>query len=111
MLDRWDFRVGREPGNLSHNEPETFRRLTRDLYIPPGGLGFWEGTFRDTRDPVFAAARDAVTGRLPLTVDLLYRDHEGGQRTISRFTLLPGHDDQWITSIALHWNLDRADPR
>jgi hypothetical protein len=110
VLDRWDFMVGRRT-DRTHNEPESFRRLTRDLYIPPRGLGFWQGAFRDPQDPLFAAARDAVIARQDVTVDLLYRDHEGGQRMISRFGLLPGHDGQWITSIALHWNLDRSDPR
>ena len=51
-----------------------------------------------------------------ITVYLLYGDHEGGQRTISRFSLVaPGEqaDDPsiWIESVNRHWNLDRIDPR
>lgn len=45
-------------------------------------LGFWQGTYRDRAD-------DAITQRNAVTVDVLYGDHEGGQRTISRFALIP----------------------
>jgi hypothetical protein len=37
-------------------------------------------------------------------------DHEGGQRTISRFPLIPVGDDRWLASVARHWNLDRPSP-
>jgi hypothetical protein len=113
VLDRWDFYADRQTGDQAqhHRPPEEFRRLTRDLYVPAGDLGFWQGAFRDPTDPVFAAATAAIAQRQPVTVDLLYGDHEGGQRTISRFTLLPGGDGSWLTAVSRHWNLDRADPR
>src|ERR687886_779431 len=45
----------------------------------------------------FAAARAAVEARRPSTVDVLYGDHEGGQRAISRFALMPREDDgAWL---------------
>jgi hypothetical protein len=44
-------------------------------------------------------------------VDLLYGDHEGGQRTITRFALIPREDGQWLNGVIRHWNLDRAAPR
>ena len=50
----------------------------------------------------------------PFTVELLYGDHEGGQRTITRFGMIPYEIDgttQWFPNVALHWNLDRPDPR
>ncbi len=46
-----------------------------------------------------------------MTVDLLYGDHEGGQRTITRFSLFPRGEDVWLTAVTRHWNLDRAAPR
>ena len=46
-----------------------------------------------------------------MTLDLLYGDHQGGQRTVSRFSLLPAGDSEWLATIARHWNLDRPDPR
>jgi hypothetical protein len=62
-------------------------------------------------DPHFAAAREAITEPRAMQVDLLYRDSEGGQRTITRFTLIPTKDSQWLATVSRHWNLDRADPR
>ena len=41
----------------------------------------------------------------------LYGDHEGGQRTITRFAMLPRDDGGWIAVVSRHWNLDRTDPR
>jgi len=111
VLDRWDLFPGRATGERPHGEPGAFRRLTRDLYVPAGDLGFWQGALRDRADPLFDTIRDAVDERGPITVDLLYGDHEGGQRTISRFALMPRDDGQWITAVGRHWNLDRADPR
>ncbi len=58
---------------------------------------------------------EAITAPQPFTVELLYGDYEGGQRAISRFTLVPRQDDNndtvWLCTVSLHWNLDRPDPR
>src|SRR2546421_4154554 len=53
VLDRWDFHAVRPTGDLAHRTPAEFRRLTRDLYVPAGDLGFWQGAFRDRDDSVF----------------------------------------------------------
>jgi hypothetical protein len=111
VLDRWCAYTGERAGDGRPADASTFRRLTRDIYVPPGGAGFWQGAFRDAGDPAAVAARGAIAERTPLTVDLQYRDHEGGQRTISRFSLLPAGEDQWLTAVVRHWNLDREDPR
>jgi len=105
FLDRWDF----YPSDITVESPreiDHFHRLTRDLYVPAGDLGFWQGTFRDESDPAFHAAKDAITGREALTVDLLYGDHEGGQRTISRFILTPRGETEWLSTVSRHWRLD-----
>jgi hypothetical protein len=111
VLDRWDLHPDRATGEVAIPEPSGFRRLTRDIYVPAGDLGFWQGAYRDRSDPHFAAAHAAITERRPVTIDLLYGDHEGGQRTISRFVLIPTEEGDWMASISRHWNLDRADPR
>ncbi len=110
VLHGWSFYPERRTSD-EHAAPEEFRRLTRDLYIPVNDVGFWQGAFRDPAAPEFAAARTAVESRQTLTVDVLYGDYEGGQRTISRFALLPRDDGGWIAAAARHWNLDRPDPR
>ena len=46
-----------------------------------------------------------------ITADLLYGDHEGGQRTISRFILDREQDAGWRCRVVHHWILDRPDPR
>ena len=40
-----------------------------------------------------------------------FRRLTGGQRTISRFTLMPDSGDGWLVSQSRHWNLDRPEPR
>ena len=101
-------------GDTPHADPEQFRMQTRDLYIPAGDTGFWQGTIRDASDPDYAALSKDISEAQPFTIDVLYGDHEGGQRTITRFGMIPRRDGdvtRWFPSVARHWNLDRPDPR
>src|SRR3954447_4253732 len=82
VLDRWSLTPERLLGEADHDRPENFRRLTRDLYVPPMDRGFWQGALRDPHDPLFAPTKEAIEARRPMTVDLLYSDFEGGQRSI-----------------------------
>jgi hypothetical protein len=112
VLDSW----GIEPGVSQSRprerpDPSHFTRLTRDIYVPAGDVGFWQGAMRDPSDPQFAAVRDAIERREGLTIQLLYGDVEGGQRVVSRFSLLPGQEGSWLATVARHWNLDHPDPR
>jgi hypothetical protein len=98
--------------DMSHPGAEDFRRLTRDLYVPGGDIGFWQGAIRDSEDPCHKLVRAAIDDRAPVVLDLLYGDQDGGQRTISRFTLSPMQEGpDRLASVARHWFLDRADPR
>ena len=110
VLHGWRAVGERVMGSSEHADPESFRRLTRDIYVPAGSTGFWQGAVRDSKDPLQSELRAAIEAGNGITIDLLYGDHEGGQRTISRFQLSPAHD-QWVLQVVLHWNLDRADPR
>jgi len=79
-------------GAASHAPLDEFQRQARDLYIPVGDIGFWQGAFRDPEDPRYSPARKVIEDHQPWTVELLYGDHEGGQRCITRFTMFPpGH--------------------
>ena len=111
VLDRWDLYPERSTGEQAARPAEAFTRLTRDIYVPAGDIGFWQGALREPGDPLFAAAKESIIARRPMVVDLLYGDHEGGQRTISRFLLNPYGEEGWLGSVGRHWNLDRADPR
>lgn len=95
----------------AHASLEDFRRLTRDLYVAPGELGFWQGAIRDSSDPLFDTARQAISARSRIALEVLYGDHELGQRSITPFVLNPVDDGSWLTSVARQWNVDRADPR
>jgi len=66
--------------------------------------------FRDPEEPAFAAACEAVEEPRRVAVDVLYGDHELGQRSITRFALTPREGGVWFTSVARHWNVDRPDP-
>jgi hypothetical protein len=93
---------------------EEFARLTRDLYVAPGDVGFWQGSFRDTASGRYRAARNAIEAQERLAVDVLYGDFEGGQRVVSRFTLTPRETEdgvRWYAAVGRHWNVDRPDPR
>jgi len=97
-----------------HEPVEHFRRLTRDLYIPPGDLGFWQGALRDPTEPIFDEVRTMAKSGESMTIELLYGDQEGGQRAISRFALRPHEIDGeqvWLASVGRHWHLDRRAPR
>jgi hypothetical protein len=90
---------------------DEFVRLTRDLYVAAGDVGFWQGTFRDPASAEFAAARRAIEQHEQLTVDVLYGDELGGQRRITRFALTPREEDGWWVSVSRHWHLDGPAPR
>ena len=109
VLDRW--RCAGTNVEEPQLELSAYRRLTRDLYVPAGDVGFWQGAFRDPDEADFARVRDAIVARDPLTIDVLYGDHEGGQRTVSRFVLTPFGDGEWLPQVVRHWNVDRPDPR
>jgi hypothetical protein len=111
VLHGWWVHTEPLTGDLPHPAVEQFRRLTRDLYIAPGEVGFWQGAFRDPEDPAFVATRAAIDEARRLGVDILYGDHELGQRSITRFALTARQDGGWLATVSRHWNVDRPDPR
>ena len=94
-----------------HGDPGSFHRLTRDLYVPPSEVGFWQGALRDPDSAEFKDAQAAIESKQRVLVEVLYGDHEGGQRVITMFSLMPVEDGRYIAATARHWNLDRDDPR
>ncbi len=93
-------------------ELEDFRRQVRDLYVPAGDVGFWQGGIRDSGDQCYEGLRSAARDGVRVMVDLLYGDHEGGQRTIARFAIGPGEEnDGHRAEVVRYWNVDREDPR
>jgi hypothetical protein len=112
VLHGWRFQPDLTDAASSAAPPvEDFHRLTRDIYVPAGDLGYWQGTFRDPTAAEFGPAATAITARSQVLVDVLYGDQYGGQRVVSRFALMPREDGAWLTTAARHWQLDRPDPR
>jgi hypothetical protein len=111
VLHGWHVRDGNLRGDSEHPDADAFRRQGRDLYVPPSDSSFWQGALRDPTEEAFDSVRRAVTNQDTLTIHLLYGDHEGGQRAISRFNLNPVGEGAWLCSVIKHWNLDRRDPR
>jgi hypothetical protein len=70
-----------------------------------------KGAIRDSEDPFRQGLDEAFHSGGMLTVDLLYGDHEGGQRTISRFILTREEDGNWLPGVVRHWPLESSDPR
>jgi hypothetical protein len=112
VLQSWRVSVLARPAPTALEAPEVglFRRQGRDLYVPAGGVSFWQGRIESANDE-YLAVRDAIGAQGSLIVYLLYSDHEGGQRAITLFMLDPASDSQWLCSVIRHWNLDRPDPR
>ena len=110
-VDGW--RIEHSPVLGSSERPalEEFRHLTRDIYIASGDVYFWQGAIREPHDPDRQFITDQLAGKQRIVIDLLYGDQHGGQRVISRFSLLPREDERFLLSLARQWNLDRPDPR
>jgi hypothetical protein len=94
----------------THAPLPVFRLQSRDLYVPAGDIGMWQGALRNPDDPVRASIIDAIEGGQSITVELLYTDQVGQQQTISRFSLTPANGT-WIASLTRHWYLDWQGPR
>jgi hypothetical protein len=105
-----------------------FRRQQRDLYIPAGETGYWQGAIRDETDPAYEVVRNQLESGGRLAIDVLYGDYEGGQRTVARFGLSTGtsqegvepefrpdqgHDGRYVfrAEVVRYFNLDNDDPR
>jgi hypothetical protein len=95
------------PQDIDH-----FRRQQRDLYIPAGSAGFWQGAIRDSTDPDNVAVREQIAAGKRVFVDLLYGDHEGGQRSIARFSIPSDpEDNDRRAEVIRYWAIDGTDPR
>ena len=111
IIQGWCPTPQRLMGADGHAPVEHFRAQTRSLYIPPGGVGFWQGALRDPDDPVFSEFAKAAATRDPVTIDLLYSDMNGGQQTITRMSMTSLSEDPesgrplWWAAIGKHWLL------
>jgi hypothetical protein len=96
------------------DELDAFRPQQLDLYVAAGDVAYWQASIRDLSDPCYPPLAQLIKAREPVAIELMYSDHDGGQRTITRFLTHPpqqGDPTDWLARVIRHWNLDRADPR
>lgn len=105
--------------SLEAPDLDEFRAQQLDLFIPAADTGYWQGAMRDPSMPGYDEVRQSLENGGAVQVDLLYGDHEGGQRTIARFVISPWPTDDDRPAIEhpmrviviRYWTVDGADPR
>jgi hypothetical protein len=112
----WAATGGLQSSRATHRPLDEFHTQLRDLYIPSGDIGMWQGALRDRSDPDFEGVAEAIEAGEPITIELLYSDQVGDQRTITRVALSPYTDPEtgdqhWLETASRHWYLDSASPR
>jgi hypothetical protein len=108
----WWLARHRERTDSVRPDLDDFRRQQRDLYIPAGESGFWQGAVRDQDDPDYDGLRAAIERGGRVMIDLLYGDHEGGQRSIVRFSITNRPEvDGERADVLRYWSVDGDDPR
>ena len=108
MLLGWYVQAGLQTSRV-HPPPEEFTGQIRDIYLPPGDTGFWQGALRDPAAEIFTTVRGLIENKGILTVSVLYGNFDGGQRVISQFALRY-EEQRWLVSAGRHFQLDRPDP-
>jgi hypothetical protein len=111
VIHGWRVEVANAAGTFAPDVAD-FRPQQRDLFIPAGESGFWQGAVRDSSDRDHDFLANAAESGERVFVDLLYGDHEGGQRTIVRFGVWPRQGTDYFGAEAVrYWNVDSGDPR
>ena len=107
VLDRWRLVPDLAQTEVSLDDLDDFQRLTRDIYVPAGDVGFWQGSLREPGDPMFEQAKAVISERRPFLVDLSrsrWRSAHGQPLPLS-----PNWEHLWLIAVARHWN--RPPPR
>ena len=103
------------PELQDHPDLDDFRPQGRDLYVPPGDVGFWQSAIRDRGDPRWEPLARTIEAREQIGLELLYGDHEGGQPTITRFVFYHEPDEEhpntepWRVDVVRHWRPQDGD--
>jgi hypothetical protein len=107
VLQSWTVITGEIHAGDDYGEIDDYRQLSRDLYIPSGGNGFWQGAIREADDPqrvdVERAIRDGG-----FVIDVFYQDQFGGHPAVSRFRLSHLDDGEWFCSIVRHFRVQHS---
>ncbi len=106
VLTSWFVEAGSSV-SLDRPDVSTFVAQVRSLYVPAGDVGYWQGAIREgnTDRGDADALRRAIEAGERLTLYLRYSDQDGGHDTVTRYSLLPDENGDWILGIARHWSL------
>ena len=110
VLTSWLVEVGPDAGLSAIGGPPDYTNFVaqqRSLYVPAGDVGYWQGAIRegDTDRGRRRRAPTAIEAGERLTLYLRYADQDGGHDTITRYTLMPDENGDWLFGIARHWSL------
>jgi hypothetical protein len=86
VMHGWHVEVTGQP-QQTYPPLEEFTTQTRDIYLAPGDVGFWQRALRDPATAQLKAVAAAVEAGDPMMLNVLYGDWEGGQRVITQFAL------------------------
>jgi hypothetical protein len=88
-------------------DPSHFVAQQRSLYVPAGDVGYWQGAIRagDTDRGDAEALRNAIEANDGISLFLRYADQDGGHDTITRYTIAPDENGDWLIGIGRHWSL------
>ncbi len=125
VIHGWRARVRHDPSTPGAGRPneapdlDEFRQQQLDIYIPAGDSGYWQGALRDPAQPGYAEVHESLESGGAVQLDLLYGDHEGGQRTIARFVIAPWPTDDdrpdiespMRAIVVRYWTVDGPAPR
>lgn len=107
VLQGWHVWPDQQIGPRPHIPVEQFRMLTRDIIVPVGDIGLWQGAIRDSHDDGHGHVTSALRERRAFALDLFYGDGVGDQRSVSRFGMVPSSEsDAWLATVVRHWSLD-----
>ena len=107
VLTSWWMDFDPEPSLDKPPDLGVFNAQQRHLFVPPGDVGYWQGAIRteDTDRGDRETLRRAIEHRKRLALFLRYSDQDGGHDTLTRFTILPDDNGDWIFGIGRHWTL------
>jgi hypothetical protein len=107
VLQAWQAQDGMLSAVAPPAAVDEFRSLTRDDYLAGGNVGSG-GELCET--PTIRCTRSSPWPHA-FSVELLYTDQVGEQRTVSGFAVLSADAGGWISAVGRHRYLDAAAPR
>lgn len=107
VIDAWDI----VDSSRDERRPVAgYHRLTRDLYVPAGGIGYVQVAAREVTSSAYQALARAERENQSFAVDVLYSDIDGVRHHILRVALnpTPGGDGDgrvWALNEVRHWTV------